>query len=158
MRIKKSYLIIALLLSVFMFGGCVTRTEKITGLQQKQSQLQQQAEVKKAEVAEAIKKVEKYDKLINKYEKLMQKQVDVVNALKKSYNKIRGSDTGEVVVIKNKLIEATKNSVKLQRKLKRYSQKSKLNIERAQELEKEVQSTEETVKSTKKQIAEIEKN
>ena len=45
--------------------------------------------------------------------------------------------------------------MKLQRKLKRYSQKAMLNVKKAEELEKEVQVEEETVKNTEKQIVEI---
>ena len=41
-------------------------------------QLQQQAVIKKAEAAEAIKNAKKYDKLMNKYETLVQKQVVVL--------------------------------------------------------------------------------
>ena len=155
MRIKKSYLIITLLLSVFMLSGCANNAEKLTELQQNQLQLQQQAELKKAEVAEAMKNARKYDRLTNKYENLVQKQVDVVNDLKKSQDEIATSDANEVKVVKNKLIKATQDSVKLQKKLKRYSEKAKQNIEKAQELEKEVQVTEATVKSTQKQIVEI---
>lgn len=68
MIIKKPYLIITLLLSVFILGGCANKAEKLTELQQNQQQLQQQAVIKKAEAAEAIKNAKKYDKLTNKYE------------------------------------------------------------------------------------------
>ena len=157
MIIKKPYLIITLLLSVFILGGCANKAEKLTELQQNQQQLQQQAVIKKAEAAQDIKNAKKYDKLTNKYETLVQKQVVVVDTLKKSYDELSNTDAKEVVVVKSKLIKATQDSVKLQKKLKRYSQKAKLNMEKAQQLKEEVQVTEETVKNTEKEIVEIKK-
>lgn len=94
---------------------------------------------------------------MNKYETLVQKQVVVVDTLKKSYDELSNTDAKEVVVVKSKLIKATQDSVKLQKKLKRYSQKAKLNMEKAQQLKEEVQVTEETVKNTEKEIVEIKK-
>jgi chromosome segregation ATPase len=155
MRVKKSYLIIALLLSVLLLGGCANKAEKLTELQQSQLQLQQQVQIKKVEAAEVMKSAQKYNRLTDKYQNLVRKQIDVVNDLKKSYDELSGSNTKEVVVVESKLMKATQNSVKLQKKLKRYSQKAKLNMEKAQELEKEAQVAEETVKNTEKQIVEI---
>ena len=156
MRVKKPYLvIITSLLSIFLLGGCVNKTEKLVELQQNQHQLQQQTEIKKAAANEAMKNAQKYNKLSDKYENLMQKQVDIVNDLKKSHDEIKASNTKEDEVVKNKLIKATRDSVKLEKKLKRYSEKAKQNIEKAQELEKEMQVTKETVKSTEKQIVKI---
>ena len=155
MRVKKLYLIIALLLSVLLVGGCANKAEKLTELQQSQLQLQQQVQIKEVEAAEVMKSAQKYNRLTNKYQNLVRKQIDVVNGLKKSYDELGDSNTKEEVIIENKLIKATQDSVKLQRKLKRYSQKAMLNVKKAEELEKEVQVEEETVKNTEKQIVEI---
>ena len=155
MKVKKLYLIIALLLSVLLVGGCANKAEKLTELQQSQLQLQQQVQIKEVEAAEVMKSAQKYNRLTNKYQNLVRKQIDVVNGLKKSYDELGDSNTKEEVIIENKLIKATQDSVKLQRKLKRYSQKAMLNVKKAEELEKEVQVEEETVKNTEKQIVEI---
>ena len=156
MKVKKLYLIIALLLSVLLVGGCANKAEKLTELQQSQLQLQQQVQIKEVEAAEVMKSAQKYNRLTNKYQNLVRKQIDVVNGLKKSYDELGDSNTKEEVIIENKLIKATQDSVKLQRKLKRYSQKAMLNVKKAEKLEKKVQVEEkETVNNTEKQIVKI---
>ena len=59
MKVKKLYLIIALLLSVLLVGGCANKAEKLTELQQSQLQLQQQVQITEVETAGGYEKCSK---------------------------------------------------------------------------------------------------
>lgn len=161
---KKNFPVYLLILALFaglVLSGCATKSERLLELEKTQKQMQKEISLVSKEANEAKQKALRYDELAHKYQMLVAKKNEEVNSLQETYTEIDKKEETQAKTVKkvleNKLIESAQDSVHLEKRLKRYTEKAKAYKEKSQELDEKAKQTEEYVEKTNQEIQQVKK-